>query len=655
LTIQPIGPLDIVLVLAEFVAIATLLGNPVRRLLLKSEPWVGNAPEVTWIFSFTTGVAVLALLLLWIGLVPGLIILPTALVLLVGAIAANLVIYRKQIQEWRGFPRQLQKLRSSRGRWFLALLLAILAVQTSPLIGLWVTPGDDAKLYSLITLRIVQAQGLPSNWGIFAGPSWYMEHVHLLVPGFSSEVAFLNLLFGAAIPSTVSILSSLFRSLAPASVYALAWIITRRRIPAMVSMGVYGLVIIEPTFGWFTWGGMAELSSLSVLPVACAATYLFVKSGALSWRTLLWGSILVTGMSMLHPFAYFYYIAFVIAASVILLFRKKIVRGVAVWLPAFLGLGLGAGPFVNALIPELVIAKSYSTSNPSWTPTLNWTMSVPAAISSLQNRFIAVYGQAATVILLIGLVISVGIFKWRKEALAILGLWYLGLFFLHENNPNGLWLVPFPLWYRIDSNRTFGITSLIVSLAIGLMAGFWIPRLPAIRRIPAFSFRNISQSIMKHWKLLVIAGVILLMLVPQEINNVGVMFGARPNSPITAQDITAFNWIQSNIPANATFFTNTADAGTWIPIYADRKVVMPFGVVTNNTLLADYNTAVTAFCINPDNSTGLQFMNMTGATYVYSGPARINGRLGFDPNKIIATDLFVTLYHQDDVWIFRLK
>ena len=654
MTIQPIGPLDIVVVFAEFVVIATLVGNPVRRLLLQSNSELTKAPEVAWIFSLTTGVAVLALLLLWIGLVPGLIIWPTTLVLLAVASIANLLMYRRRIQGWRAFPQYLRRLRSCRGRWFLGLFLLVLIVQMSPLVGLWVTPGDDAKLYSLITLRIVQAQGLPRDWGIFAGPNWYMEHVHLLIPGFSSEAAFLNLFFGVAIPSTVSIMSSLFRCIAPASVYGFTWVLTRRRIPSLVSMGVYGLVIIEPTFGWFTWGGMAELSSLSVLPIACAATYLFIKSETFSWKILLWGTILVTGMSMLHPFAFFYYISFVFASSFILLLRRRIARAFRVWILPVLSLGLGAGPFLNALVPELAISQSYSTGNPSWTPTLNLSMSITEAIFSMENRFLAVYGQAATVTLLLGLLLSVGIFRWRKETLSLLGLWYSALFFLHENNPNGLFVVPFPLWYRIDSNRTFGITSLIVALGIALLAGFWIPRTPSI----GFGnklFQNTQRWLRHHWKGLVVVGLISLMLVPQEISNVRVIFGARANSPVTAQDISAFGWIQSQTPANATFFVNTADAGTWIPIFADRRVLIPFGVVTNNTFLSNYEEMSNAFSLNPANSSALHFMQIEGASYVYCGPTRINDRVGFDPSKISANPMFVEVYHQGDVWIFRLK
>ena len=87
----------------------------------------------------------------------------------------------------------------------------------------------------------------------------YTEYTHLLLPGFSSEVAFLDFLVGAGIPSTVSVIASVFRSLTAATLYVLVWTLTKRKMPSMIAMVVYGLVIVEPTFGWFTWGGMAEL------------------------------------------------------------------------------------------------------------------------------------------------------------------------------------------------------------------------------------------------------------------------------------------------------------------------------------------------------------------------------------------------------------
>ena len=280
ISIQPLSPWDIALTTIEFIAVATLIGNPGRRFLFR----IDNAElfrrvEVTWILSLTTGIALLALILLWLGLYPGLIIPSLTWILSLGALTVNVMIYRKQLPRWRGYIRRFQGLPRFKGRWFVALFLLIIGIQMSPLVGLWVTPGDDAKLYSLISLRIVESQGTPRNWGVFASPTWYTEYTHLLLPGFSSEVAFLYLLFGASIPSGVSVITSLLRALTAASLYALVWAMTRRRMPSILAMAIYGLVIVEPTFGWFAWGGMAELAAISLLPIAAMGTYLLSLRG----------------------------------------------------------------------------------------------------------------------------------------------------------------------------------------------------------------------------------------------------------------------------------------------------------------------------------------------------------------------------------------
>jgi hypothetical protein len=121
-------------------------------------------------------------MLLWLGLYPGLIVPSLTWVLSSVALTGNVIIYRKQLLHWRGQIRRFQGLPRFKGRWFIVLFLLIIIVQMFPLVGLWVTPGDDAKLYSLISLRIVETQGIPPNWGAFANPSWYTEYTHLLLP-----------------------------------------------------------------------------------------------------------------------------------------------------------------------------------------------------------------------------------------------------------------------------------------------------------------------------------------------------------------------------------------------------------------------------------------------------------------------------------------
>jgi len=609
--------------------------------------------------SLTTGVAMLALILLWLGLYPGLIIPPLAWGLLAAALTSNVLLYRTHLLHLRpdmGAARK--KLANFRGQWFVLVFLAILAIQMSPLVGLWVTPGDDAKLYSLISLRIVESQGIPKDWGAFASPSWYTEYTHLLLPGFSLEVAFLNFLVGAGIPSTVSVIASVFRSLTAATLYVLVWTMTKRKMPSMFAMAVYGLVIVEPTFGWFTWGGMAELAAIALLPITATGTYLLSINLHTSWRLTLWTAILIAGMSLLHPFSFFYYLAFLIALSSLLLFKRRLSHGLHIWLPTILGLAIASGPILNAFTQEMAVSQGYSVANPAWTPTLSLSMSIPVALFSLVSRFTTVYGFAASTMLILGLgglIAARGFFRSEKKVLGLLSAWYLLMFALHENNPNGLFVIPFPLWYRVDSNRTFGITSMITAVAVSLFAEYWVRNALSGWRIALNSApRSLRVLVRRDWKRFAVAGLLVFIILAQVLTNTGVILGARSASPVTADDIVAFNWIRTQTAANATFFVNFADAGSWIPIYADRKIIMPFGIVTNNSLLANYTAVVLSFESNPSSSKDLQFLRTFNVTYIYSGPARIYGRPGFDPNRIIAAGLFREAYHQGDVWIFQM-
>ncbi len=638
---------------------ATLFGNPVRRLLFRIEDAERfKRVELSWILSLATGIAFLAVILLWLGLYPGLVVPDLAWGLLVVAIAANAILYRTRLIGWRFRLEMIRKnLSAFGGRWFVVGFLAILAVQMSPLVGLWVTPGDDAKLYSLISVRMVESQGIPRDWGAFASQSWYTEYTHLLLPGFSSEVVFLDFLFAGAIPSTVSVIATVFRSLTAATLYVLVWTFTRRKMPAVLAMAIYGLVIVEPTFGWFTWGGMAELAAISLLPIAATGTYLVSINVHVSWRPILWTALLIAGMSLLHPFSFFYYLAFLIALSFTSFFKRRISRGLRAWLPTILGLAIGSGPILNAFAQEMAVSQSYSLANPAWTPTLSLSMSIPVALYSLVSRFTTVYGFAVSTALVLGLgglVVARGFFRAEKRVLEVLSVWYLLMFLLHENNPNGLLVIPFPLWYRIDSNRTFGITSIITAAAVSLFAEYWIRKsLFRWRFVLKSTSRSLRELAKSDWKRLAIAGLLVFIIVFQVFTNMRLTFGAQSASPVNADDISAFNWIRTQTPLNATFFVDLADGGSWIPIYADRRVIFPFGVVTNNSLLANYTAVLSSFESDPSSPQNLQFLRSFNVTYIYSGPARIYGRTGFDPYRMLAGP-FREVYHQGDVWIFQM-
>jgi|GEM_PF-6476205 len=641
-----------------FLAYATIVGNPIRRLLLNPTLLEGRTPSLTirWMSSLVSGLAAIPIVFLTAGLLPGAAGPATAWTLLTAAILLNLFIYRHQI----GNPRRLLKSPLATlaldDRWFAAILLATFAFQMFALVGLWITPGDDAKLYSLITRRFMEQRGIPSDWGAYANPGWYVERTHLLLPGFSSTVASTVFLFATEVTATVSVLSSVFRVLTAATLYVLVYVLTRRKLPAALAMAIYGLLVVEPPVGWFQWGGMAELAAISLLPLAVAGTYILCSEKVRPTRYVLWLSIIIGGMSLLHAFAFFYFLAFLVPLSLLMLWERRALILARTWLPVFLGLLLVSGPILNALGPEASIATEYSATNPGWTPIFGWSISAAEGLMGLGWRVSVVYGPVVALLLLVSLVFLRELALLQKRVLVVLALWFAGLFFPHENNPNGLFLVPFPLWYRIDANRTFGVSSLVAASVVALTVEYIHERV-----VPHRPNRSRSYLARVVWSRsdgrarLAAIGVLAILAGSQILANGGMLVAARAESPVQPDDIQAFAWIQSETPQNATFFVNWADAGPLLPSYADRRVVMPFGVLTNYSLLRDYQEALEAFITDPASNQSIRFMRSTGVTHLYAGPARIYDRPGFNATRIATAGYFDMQYHVGSVWIFRFR
>ena len=652
------SPWSIAGITVGFLIFATVVGNPLRRFLLKDSELEGPLRSIAarWLLSVVSGIALFPLVFLNLGLVPGTVAPVTVWILFLGAAGLNLYLYRRLFRrlpaEWRQLPSRL----SSGDRWFFGVLVAILLFQMSPLAGLWVTPGDDVKLYSVITQRFIDTQGIPQDWGMFARAAWFDERTHLLLPGFSSIMAGAVYIFGTDVSVTVSILTSVFRSLASASLFLLILAITKRRVPALIGMAVYGLITFEPPIAWFQWGGQAELAAVSILPIAAAATYLVYSRGMPSRRFILWTGIIIGGMTLLHAYAFFYFLGFLLTVTGICLWKRSLTRAALLWIPTAVGLILAAAPVLHAFPSELSISGYYSSTNAGWNPVFGPQMSVNEAFVSLVLRVATVYGGGVTVLLLLGMVLVREIGSREKAFAATMGGWFVMIFLLHENNPRGLFLVPFPLWYRLDANRTFDVTSMIAAAFSGIVLEqlFW-----KMRRHQPLSEASVWAR--RVWspedgrKRLVAILVIGAILAAQLVVNASALLASRTLSPIGPDDEPAFGWIRTQTAADAVFFVNAADAGTWIPMFAHRQVVFPFGVVTNYTLLAEYQRALDAFIADPASPEAIQFMQSIGATYVYAGPARIYDRPGFNVTGIEASGLFDTVYQGGSVWIFELR
>src|SRR5437879_8529636 len=153
-----LDPLTIAALGLGFLAYATVVGNPIRRLLLNPDVLEGlstNIP-IRWVTSVMTGLAVIPLVYLTLGLVPGWAGPGPAWGLLLSTGAWNVVLYRRDLPRLPEKWRQLRRKLCLYDRAFILLFVVVLIFHLSPLIGLWTTPGDDAKLYSLIRRCLVE-------------------------------------------------------------------------------------------------------------------------------------------------------------------------------------------------------------------------------------------------------------------------------------------------------------------------------------------------------------------------------------------------------------------------------------------------------------------------------------------------------------------
>jgi hypothetical protein len=152
----------------------------------------------------------------------------------------------------------------------LTILLALILLFSAllrfvPIVGMYVYPGDDAKMHTLLTRLIVENNGYPSSWGHYAPPGKEQSPVSYPL-GFHSIVAFTYFMINQQIPlpQLVLIITQFYNLLIVLSLYYLASKLLNR-VLGVTSALTIGIVSQAPLL-FFWWGGNSEL----------AATFLFL-------------------------------------------------------------------------------------------------------------------------------------------------------------------------------------------------------------------------------------------------------------------------------------------------------------------------------------------------------------------------------------------
>jgi len=657
---QPVTILTLLVYVPAFLLMLALYGNPFRVLfekyLTERNITLDGVERVG--LTLASGSALIPLIVMLFTMVGGLLIPFTVKILTSIFIVLNLVIYRNKIG--RANPKFV--LPDTRTKIVLLTFLTILTFNLIPVLGLFVHPGNDPALYSLISLRIVESKGYTSSWGSFASSAWYQEKVHLIMAGFAGTCAYFHLLTALAIEKAVLIITMIYVSLISFGVYFLVKRLFKNRDFALCSAFAFGMLIQEPGIGWFTWGGNAELSSLFLLPVVIGIFWETFSRDDINLGYSLYLAFLVAGMVLYHSLAAFY-LAFFLIAYIVIYIRKALSSILKILIVAFLSIVFILPIFTSAVISEMAIAEEYAEApNPFWTPTLQWQPMIRWYQSATQNvynvmwRLLAVYGAGAFLLMIAVKVLQDQ--RYDKKIAFLLLAWWIVIFFFHENNPCGLYLIRFPLWYRIagETNRVFTETSFPVSIVIGVGMSKVFENIREIRFLKGSVFSKL-KSMLKILSRKKLMPIVMFLCILQVSINVDILLYARGNSPVTEDDISAFNWIKQNTSLNDVFFVMHNDAGFWIPVYTNRRVVIPFGVVTNSTLISGYYNETKKSSIEDLSSYEvLNLLNDQNVSYVYVGSKKILKDLfplGFNSSFLLQSPLFKLVYNQTNVIIFK--
>jgi hypothetical protein len=137
---------------------------------------------------------------------------------------------------------------------------------------------------------------------------------------------------------------------------------------------------------------------------------------------------------------------------------------------------------------------------------------------------------------------------------------------------------------------------------------------------------------------------------------------------VTPEDLTAMQWIDENIPEDATFAINTyfwlpraphgVDAGYWIPYLTGRQTTAPAMIVIGEAdkALMDRFIAESHAAERLENDLGgLDELDAMGVHYIYIGKVGDFSGPGLQADFLRQSDRVKTIYEQDGVTILEIE
>ena len=513
----------------------------------------------------------------------------------------------------------------------LALLLtASLAARFIAVRDLAFAPWVDSSRHALITAVMIDTGQTPDDYGPYLPVDHFPYHF-----GFHTLSAGLALLTGRPLPGLLLTLGQWLNGLVPLTVYAAAWLVTRRRAVALLAAFLVALPFFFPGY-YATWGRMTQLAAMLIMPALLALTWRLGRGWPRYWPLV---GVLAAGLFLIHFRVFLFYMPFAALAAVAHFTGR---RRIAAMLKAGALALLLVLPRLAALLADTDPLQTVSQSQPGYND---------FPLGYVTTGWERLYLGMVVVAALILLIAAIRRQRWVAFPLLLAG-WVGVLFVLLAGNRLGL-----PETLVVNLNSMYITLFLPLSLFLAIVAG------ESWRAVDRWLRRTTADRRLVRAALAAAAGIALGLLA---------LFGWRQQVNILNQqtilalpeDAAALEWMSDNLPPGSRVAVNAwqwlgatwagSDGGAWLtPLTGLEATTPPVDHIYDPALFARVRAFNEAALQVEDwgDPAAADWLRAQGVTHVFVGQ-----RGGFlDPAELSRNPRLALLFQSEGTFVFAVE
>ncbi len=559
-------------------------------------------------------------------------------------------------------------------------------------------PGGDDKAYIFTTVHILRNKGFSLDFSYYPYASF---HGHVFVCGFSLfAIFFLSILNAFLLEVSITavhlFLVLYFRALTSISFYLFVKKFTGN-IRFSASVAVACIFLCHSYLLFFYWGGIGESLGYLLVPLLLVIDYDFMMR-VLRWEgfwrvyifSFLVRFVFVVVLILCHVYSAILFIFSVTIIGLCYLREEAGKKGV-LFAMQYMIMYLIGSVLVIAVLPFLseelrsnllgIFAWDVEDvlrceQQKLWSrPYLVFSRDLEAML--ILTRFMSVFTNYFGWYLLPMVLFDVVVLAWGRRVIisdeevrrfvGVVGLTFIALFLFSQNNPFGLYYIPYVGAVQIYVVRMYYPIEMLSLIFKGLFIYLvWGVVVSLIRSgvsiLSGLRYKDIAVFIFT-------CATFVLILMGLIIGRVGglrvssykfyydVYISSANEAVITRYDIIAFEWIKENVPEDAIFCVNPSDAGPFIYVITGRVILPPYSLRlwTFREVRESFSYILNGLIIGNVSERLIHELAKFGVDYIYVGAKTQYGHLKFNVTALEVSPFFIEVFSYGPVKIFKVN